>query len=42
MGIWNLKIKNQCLMMKWLWRFASSEQALWKDVIHAKYEMEDL
>ena len=29
-------------MMKWLWRFASSEQALWKDVIQAKYEMEDL
>ncbi|WMV21281.1 hypothetical protein MTR67_014666 [Solanum verrucosum] len=29
-------------MMKWLWRFASSEQAPpWKDVIHAKYEMDD-
>ncbi|WMV29912.1 hypothetical protein MTR67_023297 [Solanum verrucosum] len=41
MGIRNLKIQNQCLMMKWIWRFASSEQALWKDVIQAKYEMED-
>ncbi|KAG5617981.1 hypothetical protein H5410_017805 [Solanum commersonii] len=37
-----IECKNQCFMMKWLWRFASSEQApLWKDVIQAKYEMVD-
>ncbi|WMV59186.1 hypothetical protein MTR67_052571 [Solanum verrucosum] len=37
----NLKTQNQCLLMKWLWRLASNEQALWKEVIQAKYEMED-
>ncbi|XP_047270263.1 uncharacterized protein LOC124899409 [Capsicum annuum] len=26
--------------MKWLWRFASGEQALWKDIIKLKYEMD--
>ncbi|WMV42981.1 hypothetical protein MTR67_036366 [Solanum verrucosum] len=41
MGVRNLKTQNQCLMMKWLWRFASSELALWKEVIQLKYEMAD-
>lgn len=36
----NLKTQNHCLMMKWLWRFASGEQSLWKDVIQSKYEVE--
>ncbi|WMV37516.1 hypothetical protein MTR67_030901 [Solanum verrucosum] len=40
-GVRNLKTQNQCLLMKWLWRLASNEQALWKEVIQAKYEMED-
>ncbi|KAK6796557.1 hypothetical protein RDI58_004258 [Solanum bulbocastanum] len=41
LGVRNLKTQNQCLLMKWLWRLASNEQALWKEVIQAKYEMED-
>jgi len=41
LGVRNLKIQNQSLMMKWLWRLASSEQALWKELIKQKYEMED-
>ena len=41
MGVRNLKTQNQCLMMKWLWIFASRESALWKEVIQLKYEMAD-
>lgn len=40
LGVRNLKTQNQSLMMKWLWRLASSEQALWKELIKQKYEME--
>ncbi|WMV26836.1 hypothetical protein MTR67_020221 [Solanum verrucosum] len=36
----NLKIQNHSLLMKWLWRFASQEQSLWKDTIKARYGME--
>ncbi|WMV33017.1 hypothetical protein MTR67_026402 [Solanum verrucosum] len=39
MGVRNLKTQNQCLIMKWLWRLASSELVLWKEVIQLKYEM---
>lgn len=39
MGIRNLKIQNQGLMMKWLWRFSTTEQSLWKNVIKARYGM---
>lgn len=28
-------------MMKWLWKFADEENMLWKEVITAKYGMED-
>uniref|UniRef100_A0A0V0HJI5 Putative ovule protein n=1 Tax=Solanum chacoense TaxID=4108 RepID=A0A0V0HJI5_SOLCH len=30
MGIKNLITQNHSLLMKWLWRFASNEQSLWK------------
>ncbi|WMV40391.1 hypothetical protein MTR67_033776 [Solanum verrucosum] len=42
LGIRNLKIQNQSLLMKWLWRFASEEQALWKETIKARFGMENL
>ncbi|WMV40242.1 hypothetical protein MTR67_033627 [Solanum verrucosum] len=42
LGIRNLKIQNQSLLMKWLWRFASQEQALWKETIKARFGMENL
>ncbi|WMV45921.1 hypothetical protein MTR67_039306 [Solanum verrucosum] len=41
-GVRILETQNQCLMMKWLWRFASSKLALWKEIIQLKYEMTDL
>lgn len=41
LGIRNLKLQNQSLMMKWLWRFASQEQALWKETIKARFGMEN-
>lgn len=37
----NIKVQNQSLMMKWLWRFASIEHSLWKEVIREKYGMEE-
>jgi len=40
LGTRNLKIQNHSLLMKWLWRFASQEQSLWKDTIKARYGME--
>lgn len=39
MGIRNLKKQNQSLM-KWLWKFATGDDMLRKDVIIAKYGME--
>ncbi|WMV13959.1 hypothetical protein MTR67_007344 [Solanum verrucosum] len=36
-----MKFQNQSLMMKWLWKFASAENSLWKEVIAAKYGMRD-
>jgi len=41
LGIRNLRKQNQSLMMKWLWKFANEDNMLWKEVITAKYGMED-
>ncbi|WMV30346.1 hypothetical protein MTR67_023731 [Solanum verrucosum] len=41
LGIRNLKLQNQSLLMKWLWRFASQEQALRKETIKARFGMEN-
>lgn len=30
LGIKNLRIQNQSLLMIWLWRFVSDEQSVWK------------
>ncbi|KAG5608831.1 hypothetical protein H5410_020112 [Solanum commersonii] len=43
---WGLNIRkldrhNKSLMMKWLWKFASPEEALGKEVIRSKYGMQD-
>jgi len=37
LGVRNLRILNECLLMKWLWRYVEEEQALWREVIHHKY-----
>lgn len=39
LSIRNLKLHNQCLIMKWLWRF-NVEASLWKEVISYKYDQE--
>ncbi|CAN4128418.1 unnamed protein product [Withania somnifera] len=40
LGIKNLKIQNNSLLMKWLWKFAANELTLWKAMILDKYERE--
>lgn len=37
LGVRNLRIHNECLLMKWL-RYVEEEQALWREVIHHKYD----
>lgn len=36
-----MRKQNKSLLLKWLWKFLSAETMLWKDVIYAKYEMEN-
>lgn len=31
LGVRNLKMQNDCFLMKWLWRFNGNEQVLWKE-----------
>ncbi|WMV31780.1 hypothetical protein MTR67_025165 [Solanum verrucosum] len=37
LGIRNLRLQNESLLMKWLWRYTEEDAALWKEVIVAKY-----
>ncbi|WMV11771.1 hypothetical protein MTR67_005156 [Solanum verrucosum] len=37
LGIKNLKLQNESLLKKWLWRYTEERNALWKEVIIAKY-----
>ncbi|WMV09473.1 hypothetical protein MTR67_002858 [Solanum verrucosum] len=37
LGIRNLRLQNESLLMKWLWRYTGEERALWKEIIVAKY-----
>lgn len=41
LGIRNLKDHSKALKMKWLWRYSQEPQALWGNVIKAKYGEED-
>ncbi|XP_038704727.1 uncharacterized protein LOC120000673 [Tripterygium wilfordii] len=41
LGIGDILIKNQALLCKWLWRFLTEENALWKKVIQEKYHHRD-
>ena len=41
LGIRNMRKQNQSLMMKWLWKLANEDNMLSKEVITAKYGMED-
>lgn len=37
LGVRDLRIHNECLLIKWLWRYVKEEQALWREVRHHKY-----
>lgn len=37
----NLKIHNQCLLSKWLWRYTNEEKILWRNVVVSKYGEQD-
>jgi hypothetical protein len=37
LGIRNLRSFNQALLGKWLWRFATERDALWRKVVEVKY-----
>ncbi|RVW44363.1 hypothetical protein CK203_071045 [Vitis vinifera] len=41
LGIRKLTLMNKALLGKWTWRFASNKEALWKQVLVAKYGKED-
>ena len=41
LGIRKFTIMNKAFLGKWTWRFASDKEALWKQVLVAKYGQED-
>ena len=41
LGIRKFTIMNKALLSKWTWRFASDKEALWKQVLVAKFGQED-
>ena len=41
LGIRKLTLMNKALLGKWNWKFASDKEALWKQVLVAKYGQED-
>ncbi|WMV54052.1 hypothetical protein MTR67_047437 [Solanum verrucosum] len=42
LGVKNLKLQNESLLKKWLWRYTEERNALWKEVIIAKYDQSPL
>ncbi|XVF45253.1 hypothetical protein PTKIN_Ptkin02bG0190300 [Pterospermum kingtungense] len=41
LGVIDLRLKNRALLNKWLWRFASEKQLLWRSLIVQKYSLEE-
>lgn len=41
-GVRNLKLQNNSLLKKWLWRYNEEGQTLWKDVIQQIYGRMDI
>lgn len=41
LGIRDLTIQNKFLLLKWLWRYSTGEQSLWKGIIKAKHGSKD-
>ncbi|KAL7173002.1 hypothetical protein ACSBR2_032465 [Camellia fascicularis] len=37
LGFKRIRLMNDCLLLKWWWRFGSENDTLWKQVISSKY-----
>ncbi|RVW57156.1 LINE-1 reverse transcriptase-like [Vitis vinifera] len=42
LGLRKITLLNKALLGKWIWRFACAKEELWKKVLEAKYEKEEL
>lgn len=40
LGIRNIRLLNEALIMKWWWRFGTEKDALWRKVINSNYKFE--
>ena len=40
LGIRNIKLMNESLLLKWWWRFGMDKSSLWRKVLNAKYNMD--
>lgn len=41
LGLRKMSTFNQCLLLKWWWRFGAENQTLWNEVICQKYDVRD-
>ncbi|GMP99557.1 hypothetical protein CsSME_00046990 [Camellia sinensis var. sinensis] len=39
LGVGRIRTMNECLLLKWWWRFRAENQSLWKEVICRKYNI---
>ena len=39
LGFKKIRVMNECLLIKWWWRFGCEGNSLWRKVIKAKYEI---
>nr|GEV95532.1 transposon TX1 uncharacterized [Tanacetum cinerariifolium] len=37
LGVGNLRVRNEGLLCKWVWRYGNKKEALWRKLIDAKY-----
>ena len=40
LGIKNIKLMNESLLLKWCWRFGMDKSSLWRQVLNAKFNMD--